>query len=105
MAEKPEDMTTRLAQLTDERANLDAAIEDMIVSMAQVPAEQRAAGPWARDGASTRKYLELLARKAGGEGEIIKLARAFAASGAGRPSRLQWPASMERNRDPAGSTR
>ena len=54
MADKLEDMKTRLAQLTDERANLDAAIEDMIASMAQVPAEQRADGAWARDGASTR---------------------------------------------------
>jgi len=80
MAEKPEDMTARLAQLTDERASLDAAIEDMIVSMAQVPAEQRAAGPWARDGASTRKYLELTARQAEVEAEIIRLGRAIASS-------------------------
>ena len=81
MAEKPEDMTTRLAQLNDERANLDAAIEDMIVSMAQVPPEQRADGPWARDGASTRKYLELTGRQAEVEAEIIKLGRAIASSG------------------------
>jgi len=81
MAEKPEGMTTRLAQLTDERASLDAAIEDMIVSMAQVPAEQRAAGQWARDGASTRKYLELTDRQAEVEAEIIKLGRAIASSG------------------------
>jgi hypothetical protein len=80
MAEKLEEMTARLAQLTDERANLDAAIEDMIVSMAQVPAEQRAGGPWARDGASTRKYLELTARQAEVETEIIKLGRAIASS-------------------------
>ena len=80
MPEKPEDMKTRFAQLTGERANLDAEIEDMIVSMAQVPAEERADGPWARDGASTRKYLELTGRQAEVEAEIIKLGRAIAAS-------------------------
>jgi hypothetical protein len=80
MAEKPEEMTARLAQLTDERANLDAAIEDMIVSMAQVPVEERAGGPWARDGASTRKYLELTGRQADVEAEIMKLSRAIASS-------------------------
>jgi hypothetical protein len=86
MAEKLEDMKTRLAQLTDERANLDAAIEDMIVSMAQVPAEERAAGPWARDGASTRKYLELTGRQSEVEAEIIKLGRAIVASDGEPPS-------------------
>jgi len=80
MADKLEDMKKRLAQLTDERASLDAAIEDMIASMAQVPAEERAGGPWARDGASTRKYLELTDRQAEVEAEIIKLGRAIVAS-------------------------
>ena len=80
MADKLEDMKTRLAQLADERASLDAAIEDMIASMAQVPAEQRADGAWARDGASTRKYLELTDRQAVVEAEIIKLGRAIVAS-------------------------
>jgi len=80
MAEKPEDMKARLAQLNDERASLDAAIEDMIVSMAQVPPEQRADGPWARDGASTRKYLALTARQAEVETEIVNLGRAIVAS-------------------------
>jgi hypothetical protein len=80
MAEKLEDMKTRLAQLTDERASLDAAIEDMIDAMAQVPAEERAGGPWARDGASTRKYLELTARQAEVETEIANLGRAIASS-------------------------
>jgi hypothetical protein len=49
--------------------------------MAQVPPEQRAAGPWARDGASTRQYLELTARQAEVETEIVELNRAVAASG------------------------
>jgi hypothetical protein len=86
MAEKPEDMQTRLAQLTNERERLDAAIEDMIVSMAQVPEAERAGGPWARDGASTRKYLELTTRQAEVEAEIIKLGRALASSDEGPTS-------------------
>ena len=80
MAEKLEEMTARLVQLTEVREILDAAIEDMIASMAQVPAEERAGGPWARDGASTRKYLELTGRQAEVEAEIIKLGRAIASS-------------------------
>ena len=86
MAEKLEDMKTRLAQLTGERADLDAAIEDMIVSMAQVPAEERARGPWARDGASTRKYLALTERQAEVETEIVTLSRAIVASDGEPPS-------------------
>jgi len=81
MADRLDEMKTRLADLNDERARLDAAIEDMIASMAQVPAEQRAGGPWARDGASTRQYLELTARQADVESEIVDLNRAMAASG------------------------
>jgi hypothetical protein len=80
MAEKPEDMKARLAELNDERASLDAAIEDMIASMAQVPEQERASGPWSRDGASTGKYLELTGRQAEVEAEIIALGRAIAAS-------------------------
>jgi hypothetical protein len=88
MAEKLDEMKTRLAQLSEERANLDAAIEDMIASMAQVPAEQRAAGPWARDGASTRKYLELTGRQAEVESEIVTLSRAIVASNDEPPASL-----------------
>jgi len=88
MAEKPEDLKARLAQLTGERASLDEAIEEMITAMAQVPAEQRASGPWSRDGASTRKYLELTARQAEVEAEIIALGRAIAASGDEQPPSL-----------------
>jgi hypothetical protein len=86
MAEKPEDMKARLAQLNDERASLEAAIEDMIASMAQVPPEQRADGAWARDGASTRKYLQLTGRQAEVETEITNLGRAIASSDDGPES-------------------
>jgi hypothetical protein len=78
VAQKPEELKALLAQLTDERTRLDAAIEEMIADMAQVPPEQRASGPWARDGASTLKYLELTTRQADIESEIVDLNRAIA---------------------------
>lgn len=88
MAEKLDDMKRRLAELSDERASLDAAIEDMIANMAQVPPEQRADGPWSRDGASTRKYLELTTRQAEVETEIVRLSRAIVASNDEPPASL-----------------
>lgn len=77
MANKLEDMKERLAELSGERAQLDTAIEEMIVNMAEVPPEQRSASDWAPDGASTRKYLELTQRQAAVETEIIDLSRAI----------------------------
>jgi hypothetical protein len=85
VASKPEELKALLAQLTDERTRLDAAIEEMITDMAQVPPEQRATGPWARDGASTRKYLELTTRQADVESEIVDLSRAIAESSSETP--------------------
>jgi hypothetical protein len=86
VAQKPEELKALLAQLTDERTRLDAAIEEMIADMAQVPPEQRVTGPWARDGASTRKYLELTTRQADIESEIVDLNRAIAEAGGETPS-------------------
>jgi hypothetical protein len=77
MANKLDDMKVRLAELSSERAQLDAAIEEMIASMAELPPEQRSASDWAPDGASTRKYLELTERQAAVETEIIDLNRAI----------------------------
>ncbi len=85
MADKVSDLKTRLAELTEERSGLDAAIEEMITDMAQLPPEQRASGPWARDGASTRKYLELTTRQADVESEIVDLSRAIAESSSEAP--------------------
>jgi hypothetical protein len=85
VADKLADLKTRLAELTDERSRLDAAIEEMIADMAQVPPEQRASGPWARDGASTLKYLELTTRQADIETEIVDLNRAIAETGGETP--------------------
>jgi hypothetical protein len=77
MASKRDDMKVRLAELDSERAQLDAAIEEMIASLAELPPEQRSARDWAPDGASTRKYLELTKRQAAVETEIIDLNRAI----------------------------
>lgn len=77
MARKPDVMKERLASLSNEREQLDAAIEEMIAAMAELPPEQRSAGDWAPDGASIRKYLELTKRQAAIEAEIIDLRRAI----------------------------
>jgi transposase len=77
MANKLEDMKARLAELSGEREQLEAAIEEMIANMADVAPEQRSAGGWAPDGALTRKYLELTERLAVVEAEVIDLSRAI----------------------------
>jgi inhibitor of KinA sporulation pathway (predicted exonuclease) len=70
-------MKALLADLSSERAQLDAAIEEMIASLAELAPEQRSASDWAPDGASTKKYLELTERQAVVEAKIIELGRAI----------------------------
>ena len=77
MANKLDKMKALLADLSSERAQLDAAIEEMIASLAELAPEQRSASDWAPDGASTKKYLELTERQAAVEAEIIDLGRAI----------------------------
>jgi len=77
MANKIDEMKALLADLSSERAQLDAAIEEMIASLAELAPEQRSADDWAPDGASTKKYLELTERQAAVEAEIIELGRAI----------------------------
>jgi hypothetical protein len=77
MANKLDDMKLRLSELGSERAQLDAAIEEMIAEMAELPPEQRSASDWAPNGPSTRKYLELTRRQAAVETKIIDLNRAL----------------------------
>ena len=77
MAENTEEMTRRLSALSDERAQLEAAVEDMIADMAGVPPDQRATSAWASDGASTQRYLTLTDRLAEVEAEMIELGRAI----------------------------
>jgi transposase len=77
MANKLDEMKALLADLSSERAQLDAAIEEMIASLAELAPEQRSASDWAPDGASTKKYLELTERQAAVEAEIIELGRAI----------------------------
>ena len=77
MANKLDEMKALLADLSSERARLDAAIEEMIASLAELAPEQRSASDWAPDGASTKKYLELTERQGAVEAEIIELGRAI----------------------------
>jgi hypothetical protein len=78
MAEKLKEMSARLAELSEKRGKLDAAIEEMIGDMADVAPEQRSVGDWAPNGPKTRKYLELTNSQAEIEAEIVTLSRAIA---------------------------
>jgi hypothetical protein len=77
MATKLDDMKARLAALSAERDVLDSAIEEMIASMAEVPAEQRKVGDWSPNGAMTKKYLTLTNRQAEVEAELVEIGRAI----------------------------
>jgi hypothetical protein len=77
---KLDDMKLRLAELSGEREKLEAAVDEMIGAMAELPPEQRAASEWGPDGVSTKKYLELTERLADVESEIIDLGRAIVES-------------------------
>lgn len=70
-----------LSELTQERDELDTAIETLISDMADAPPEQRKTGDWAPKGALTLRYLELTNRQAVVEKEIIDLSREIAAGG------------------------
>ena len=80
MANKLDDMKTRLGELSGERDKLESAVEEMITAMAELPPEQRAASEWGADGASTKKYLKLTERLADVESEIIDLGRTIVES-------------------------
>ena len=79
MANDIDDMTARIGALTDERTELETAIDEMIADMAEVPPEQRSASDWAPDGAKTKAYLNLTNRQAEVDAEIITLRRAMQA--------------------------
>jgi hypothetical protein len=81
MAKKIDELQSLLAQLTDERDELEAAIEAMIGEMADVPVDQRQSGDWASDGVATRRYLERANRLAEVEQAIVDLSRQIAAAG------------------------
>ena len=49
-----------LSELTQERDELEGAIETMIADMAEAPEAQRKSGDWAPDGAMTLRYLQTL---------------------------------------------
>lgn len=73
------DIEAQLSELTQERTELDAKIEDLIADMADAAPEERKTGDWAPNGALTRKYLELTNRQAAVEKDIIDLSRQLAA--------------------------
>lgn len=79
MNKKAADLEAQLSELTHERTELDAKIEELIADMADAPPEQRKTGDWAPNGALTRKYLELTNRQAAVEKDIIDLSRQIAA--------------------------
>jgi hypothetical protein len=79
MAKKPDDLTV-LSELTRERDELDAVIEELIADMALAPPEARNSGDWAADGASTKRYLELTNRQAELENDIVELSRLITAA-------------------------
>jgi hypothetical protein len=81
MTKKNADLEAQISELSQEREELDAAIENMIGDMADAPPEQRKTGDWAPTGALTRKYLELTNRQAVVEKDIIDLSRQIAADG------------------------
>ncbi len=47
------DLEAQLTDLSKERTELDAAIEEMMANMSEVPPEKRSTGDWASDGALT----------------------------------------------------
>jgi phosphate uptake regulator len=79
MTKKIADLEVQLSELTHERDDLDAKIEEMIADMADAPPERRTSGDWAPNGALTRKYLELTNRQAEVEKDIIDMSRQIAA--------------------------
>jgi len=70
-----------LSELTQERDELDGAIETMIADMAVVPEAQRKSGDWAPDGVLTLRYIELTNRQSEVAQDIIDLSRELAARG------------------------
>ncbi len=79
MTQKAVNLETLLSELTQERTELDSAIETLIADMAAATPEQRKTGDWAPNGALTRKYLELTNRQGEVEQDIIDLSRALLA--------------------------
>ena len=79
MSKKTEDLEALLSELTQERGELDAKIEELIADMADASPEQRKTGDWAPNGALTRQYLEFTNRQGEVEQQIIDLSRQIAA--------------------------
>lgn len=79
MTDKSATLEAQLSDLTEERTELEAKIDELIADMADAAPEQRKTGDWAADGRLTRKYLELTNRLGDVERDIIDLSRQLAA--------------------------
>jgi hypothetical protein len=79
MSKKSPNLELLLSELTQERTELDTAIENLIADMADAPPEARNSGEWAADGALTKRYLELTNRQAEVERDIIDVSRELTA--------------------------
>jgi hypothetical protein len=79
MSKKSKNLELLLSELTQERAELDGAIEELIAAMADAPPEARKSGDWAADGALTKRYLDLTNRQAEIERDIIDVSRELTA--------------------------
>lgn len=79
MSKKSPNLELLLSELTQERTELDTAIETLIADMADAPPEARTSGDWAADGMLTKRYLELTNRQAEVERDIIDISRELTA--------------------------
>jgi len=79
MAETLSELDLLLADLNDERDQLDSQIEQMMAALAEVPPDDRAENGWGPDGALTREFLELTNRQTDLEAEIQTVQEAIAA--------------------------
>jgi hypothetical protein len=80
MPDKLADLEAQLTDLSKERTELDAAIEEMMADMAEVPIEKRSASDWASDGALTKQFLDMTNRQAKLEVEIVAVSWAITAA-------------------------
>jgi len=80
MSNKAVDLEALLADLNQERAELDTGIEEMIADMATVPPERRSTSDWAPDGVLTRQFLDVTNRHAEVEKQIVAVSREIMAA-------------------------
>jgi hypothetical protein len=80
MPDKLADLEAQLTGLSKERTELDAAIEELMADMADLPPERRSTNDWAPDGALTKQFLDMTNRQAELEAEIVTVSWAITAA-------------------------